>query len=211
MNLETAVAELRATKLPKLRQRQLTLEAAHAASDGARELLVLRARQEATEADWAHRERVRQEFAARYEWALNNPPREPEPQTKPKPRASDRPEVRPVRVSWTTPRKPEIVRPERRPEMNEGKERSRAQRELAEIAQRQTPVQRPAFMWDDAPETQPAKRTYSTQPPVELPIDMTHGTVAYRDFKCRCSVCRESKRLSRSSRGLKAPRGAASV
>lgn len=64
MNLEQTVIALRATRLPKLRQRQLVSEAVHAPSDAARTLLVARARQEAAEADRAHAKHVREEFRA---------------------------------------------------------------------------------------------------------------------------------------------------
>lgn len=59
MNLQEAVIALHATKLPRLRQRHLTLEAAHAPSDAARALLVARARHEARRSTEANEETVR--------------------------------------------------------------------------------------------------------------------------------------------------------
>lgn len=193
MNLETVIRELHATKLPKLGQRQLTLEAVHAPSEAARALLVARARREAAEADRAHAEHVRGEFRARYQWALNNPPREAEAGEPPKPRTPDRPEVREVRISWTAPKRPDIIRPERHLEMHKGEERSRAQRVLAGIAQQAAPVQRPEPMWDDTPEPQP-------------PAVVVHDLKEYKRG-CRCDLFKLAKKESRTPKGLRQPKG----
>lgn len=168
MNLHEAIAALRATKLPTPRQRQLVLEASHAPSDAARNYLVLLARQEAQESAERHQDSIRREFRDRYEWSVRNPPREPEPQGRPTPRAPDRPEARPVIVTWTTPRKPDLIRPERHAEMHKGEERSRAQRERVEPAGQ--------------------LKEYTAKVRGDL-SKRTHGKPSTYNSGCRCTSC----------------------
>lgn len=117
---------------------------------------------------------------------MKNPPTEPEAVVR-RPTVDDRPEEHPVRISWTTPKRPDSVRAGRRPEMNEGRECSRAQRGLAEIAQPAVPVQRPEPMWHDH---EPARKTE----PVAV---IEHGMRGYK-AGCRCEDCRQAKRESRA-------------
>lgn len=205
MNIEQAVIALHATKLPRLRQRHLTLEAAHAPSDAARSLLVARALHEARTSQEAHSEAVRADLLARWKNAQEREGYEPPPVT-PTERPREFPETRPVVVTWTTPRKPDLIRPERRAEVVGANRRVRAKaKKMPEPNAMAEEIPRAVEVVEPEPAT--PKRGYGDKPPVNLPAGKRHGYTSYVNYKCRCHVCREGKRLNRTNQGIKAPRG----
>ena len=197
MNLEQAITALHGTKLPRLRQRQLVVEAAHAPSDAARALMVARARHEAQKATEEHTAAIKADLLARWQNAQDRAGYEPPPVT-PKLRPREFPEERPVTISWTTPAKPDIVRPPRRAEVIGANRKPRT---------KPVPPKIPQVVDVAKPEPAVPKRGYGDKPPVNLPEGKVHGSQAYKDYKCRCHICREGKRLNRTGQGLKAPRG----
>lgn len=202
MILPHAVAELRSLEFPVPRQRQLVVEAAHCPSDAARALLVARARHEARTSQEEHTAAIKADLLARWQNAQAREGYEPPPVT-PKHRPREFPEARPVVVTWITPKKPDIVRPERRAEVVGANRRVRAKAKA-------TPVMPEKILQVvEVVEPEPAapKRGYGDKPPVNLPEGKRHGSQSYRDYKCRCHVCREGKRLNRTGQGIKAPRG----
>ncbi|BFM23075.1 hypothetical protein CHE218_01170 [Microbacterium sp. che218] len=204
MNLQETVVALHATKLPRLRQRQLTREAAHAPSDAARAILVSRARYEAQRSTEEHFATVRADMLARWENAREREGYEPPP-VVPKPRPREFPEARPVVVTWTAPSKPDIIRPERRSEIV-GANRS------VRVKATRTPGPKavPDEILQAVKVTEPAKpkkSPHADQSPVSLPEGKEHGLQSYRDYACRCHVCREGKRASRTPTGTRAPNG----
>lgn len=206
MDIERTALELRSLSLPALRQRQLTLEAAHAPTDAARALLVARARHEARKRTEEHTAAVRADLRARAEWVAKNPPvmNSDCPDTHPHGenggcyrkhgcrcaacvtaqrgriiawKLEQREQtLRPVHVSHTTPKRPDIVRPERRAE-EVGANRTPKAKEVPEEIQALVEVVEPA---------NPAQTR-----------EFKHGLQGYNKYKCRCWTCKDAKRASR--------------
>ncbi len=188
MNLHEAARELRSLDLPIPRQRQLTLEAAHSPSGDARALIVARARHEAKRAAQERTEAVKADIAARWRLAQERAAFEPQPVVR-RPAVDDRSMDGPVRISWTTPRKPELVRPPRRAEVIGANRKPRTKKPLPDSLEVVEVV-----------EIAKPKKIREIVAGVTIP-DIKHGIRGYNVHKCRCIQCKQAKRDSRNSKG----------
>ena len=190
MNLHEAARELHSLDLPLPRRRQLTLEAAHAPTDDARGILVARARYEAQEGTRRRQEAVQAELKARWAWSQERAAFEPQPVER-KPVVDDRPQDRPVTISWTTPRKPDIVRPPRRAEIIGANRQLRAKKATKEI---------PEVVEVVEPTPAKPRKIRESVGGVTVP-DIRHGIRGYNHYRCRCVECKQAKQDSRKSEG----------
>ncbi|WP_341998159.1 hypothetical protein MRBLWH7_000117 [Microbacterium sp. LWH7-1.2] len=165
MTLSDALAALRALDLPVPRIKYL---AARVVADPAEAHIIVRSARAEAERVRAERDAAagidmaqRAAYAVRQSQTAAEKPSEASRTWQP--REDEEPEPRPVRITYTAPRKPEIVREPNRPEQSEGFERTRAQRKKPK-SEKRTP------------------RGSATK----------HGTTSAYSDGCRCQPCRDA-------------------
>lgn len=177
MDTSDALTALRALDLPSQRHRTLAAQIV-AADDIERRRVLYRARAEVAAAQDAAQSDYEALRRSRADWACRNPV-----QSRTAPSASivstygDRdgviPQPRPVVVTWTTPKRPDVIR-------------ERVSQNLPES-------------YADIARKQAAKlEAERAREPASEP-DIVHGTSrAYRQAGCRCEECRDWKRKTRA-------------
>lgn len=173
MTVHDALSQLRKLDLPRGRVQHLAALIVRS-TDSERANIVQMATDEAERAQEALEAVMLAAITLSQEWALRNPPARSTGYNEGRvgggnygPERVRQPEARPVVISWATPRRPEIVRPEKRPEQSEGFETTRADR-----ARAQSP--------------QPRKKRRPNGSPPEC------GTALSYVRGCRCEPCRSA-------------------